>query len=111
MIASAVLATAYVSAFNSKLYVVATVIGFSGILLTTVSFTVGYVQWRSAIADEGALAEVEDRIADRLGIEDFGMPKKRLPEQFSPTRGFLSITAFCLAALLNIGSIVYVIDR
>ena len=106
-VAIAVLATAYVSAFNAKIYPVAAVVGASGIALTSVTFAVGFRQRRMASINELALVEVQDRIASRLDIDALRMAQKQLPPRGRSVGSAFSVIAFALAALLSIGSVLY----
>jgi hypothetical protein len=108
LVAIAVLATAYVSALNAKLYAVAAVIGLSGAALTAVSYGVGTDQTKFAHTGMRALREVQDRIADRIGIESVRMGRARPIWRVTP---LFSHGAFVLAATLSIGSVVYALIR
>lgn len=69
LVAIAVLATAYVSAIDGKHYGTATVIALSGTTLTVVTYALGRQQRYAAAAAEPGLAALQNRIADRLGID------------------------------------------
>ena len=71
--ASAVLATAYVSAINGKHYVIAAVIAMSEAGLATVTYVLGRRERRSARAARPALRQLQGRIADRLKMDEFRM--------------------------------------
>jgi hypothetical protein len=111
LVAIAVLATAYVSAFNAKQYAVAAVIGFCGALLTSVSFAVGFRQRRVAAIGESALAQVQGRIADRIGIDELRMTGKwpGLGKPFGSPGAILPLAAFALADLLNFAAVLYAV--
>lgn len=113
LVAIAVLATAYVSAFNAKLYAVAVVIGLSGAMITLVSFAVGFRQRRMATLGEAALTEVQARIADRLSIEAFRMTGRwpGLGRPLGSPGAALPLVAFALAGLLNITAVFYAVIR
>jgi hypothetical protein len=76
-IASAVLATAYVSAINGKHYAIATVLALAGIALTTMTAFIGLVERQSAYPAYLALQELQQRVAGRLKME--GTPEMRVP--------------------------------
>jgi hypothetical protein len=104
LVAIAVLATAYVSAINGKHYAIAAAIASSGAVLTAVTFLIGYRQRRWAAVGELALAELQNRVADRLMIDSLRMVVSeagKVPNYF-PVR-----LAFALALLLSIGFVLY----
>ena len=104
LVAIAVLATAYVSALNAKLYAVAAVIALSGAALTAVCYGVGNDQRRFAHTGMSALRELQDRVADQLGVEAIRMGRARPIWRVRP---LFSHGAFVLAAAVSIGSAVY----
>jgi hypothetical protein len=106
LVAAAILANAYVSAFNAKLYTVAAVIGLSGLALTMVTFAVGFRQRRLAHFSEFALIELQDRLADRLGISALRLHEE-VPRAFTFSKTPYSYIAFVLAALLSAGAVPY----
>jgi hypothetical protein len=113
LVAIAVLATAYVSALNAKLYAVAVAIGLSGAVITFVSFAVGFRQRRMATLGEAALAEVQNRLADRLRIEELRMTGRwpGLGKPLGSPGAALPLAAFALAGLLNIAAVFYAVIR
>lgn len=106
LVAVAVLANAYVSAFNAKLYVVAAVISLSGLALTMVTFAVGSRQRRLAHFSELALIELQDRMAGRLGIDALRF-QEEVPQRFTLRTTPYSYIAFVVAALLSAGAVIY----
>ena len=109
LVAVAVLATAYVSAYNAKIYPVAAVIGASGLGLTTVTLAVGFRQRRMAGVNELALVEVQERLASRLGIGALRMAQKQLPPKGRQVGSVFPAVAFGLAALLSAVSVLYAV--
>lgn len=103
IVASAVLATAYVSAISGKHYAVAVVITLSGTALTALAFVVGRRQ--RGYAAEPALAELQGRVAERLKIASFcvAQPQGRIRRDLSVR------IAFGLAIAFSIGSWLYAI--
>jgi len=75
IVASAVLATAYVSAINGKHYAVAAVLALFGTAATAVTLLFGLRQRYSAEPARRALTELQDRVAHRLGIDAVRMTK------------------------------------
>ena len=103
LVASAVLATAYVSAINGKLYPVAAVIALAEAGLTAVAYILGLRERWSAQAARPALAEVQGRIADKLQMDAFRIAG-------SPTRvtsRFVVRGVFGMAVLLSAGAALY----
>ena len=105
LVAIAVLATAYVSAIDGKHYGIATVIALSGTTLTVVTYALGRQQRYAAAAAEPGLAALQNRIADRLGIDVIRGFGKSHPG--TVPRYHLSAIAFGLAGLLSIGAALY----
>ena len=103
LLASAVVATAYVSAINGKLYGIAAIIAVSEAALTTVAYMLGRRERWSAQAARPALRELQLRIADRLEMDAFRMAR---PPASAASRFAVKI-AFGLAILLSIGSAIY----
>jgi hypothetical protein len=104
LVASAVLATAYVSAINGRHYAIAAVIALSEVVVTGSTFMVGYRQRRHATGGELALIELQSRIADRLGMGSIQM----LEPRSRPIPIYISVwIAFGLAVLLSIGGALY----
>ena len=105
-IASAVLATAYVSAINGKHYAIATVLALAGIALTTMTAVIGLVEWQLAIPAVQALNELRSRVGRRLKIDY--VPERRVPLglRLAP---FAWPTAVGLALLLNVAAQLYAV--
>ncbi len=104
LVAIAVLATAYVSAIDGKHYGIATVIALSGAVVTAVAYALGRQQRYAAAAAEPGLAALQNRIADRLGIDLIRFGKS---QPGTVPRYHLSGIAFGLAGLLSIGAALY----
>ena len=104
LVASAVLATAYVSAINGRHYAIAAVIALSEVVVTGSTFMIGYRQRRHATGGELALIELQSRIADRLGMGSIQM----LEPRSRPIPIYISVwIAFGLVVLLSIGGALY----
>jgi hypothetical protein len=104
LVAVAILANAYVFAINGKQYVVAGLLGLSGAVAAALAFAVGYQQMRLANVGEVALAELQDRVAGRLGVDSVRMAE---PLPVTALRYVPSWVAFGLAGLLGIGAALY----
>jgi hypothetical protein len=105
LVASAVLATAYVSAINGKHYSIAAVIALSETALAAATYAIGRRQNQMAAPARLALGELRARIADRLTISTFLMsgPPRTFAYRFS-TR-----IAFGLVVLLSVGAALYAV--
>lgn len=106
LIAIAILANAYVTAFNARLYVVAAVIAVAGLALTVVTFVVGLRQRRLARFSQLALVELQNKLAGRLGIDALRI-QQEIPEKFSLRATPFSYFAIALAALLSAAAVTY----
>jgi hypothetical protein len=106
LIAAAILANAYVAAFNARLYAVAAVVALTGLALTVVTWKMSLRQRRLASLSERTLIELQDRVAGRLGISAF-----RIQEDTSKEPRFrgtpFTYVALGIAAVLNAAAVVY----
>lgn len=106
LIAAAVLANAYVAAFNARLYAVAAVIALTGLALIVVTSVMSFRQRQLARLSERALIELQDRVADRLGIDAFRFQRDTSKE--SRFRGApFAYVAIAIAALLSAAAVAY----
>jgi hypothetical protein len=103
-VASAVLATAYVSAINGKHYAIATVLALAGIALMTTTAFIGLVERQSAYLAGPALDKLRDRVAGRLHLEE--LRKKEPPLAVRLARLAWPI-AVGLALSLNVAALLY----
>jgi DAD family len=69
LVATALLATAYVSAINGKHYPIAAVLALTGIALTMVTFVIGMRQREMARPASREIAELHGRVVQKLKIE------------------------------------------
>jgi hypothetical protein len=101
LVAGAILATAYASAFNGKHYGLAAVFSVAGLGLTALAFTVALDQRRTIEQAEPAIIELEEQVASKLDIDSIRIVK--------PERGIISIglPAVGLATLVSIGALLY----
>lgn len=103
VVAGAVLATAYVSAISGRHYAIAVAVSLSGTALAALAFLIGLRQRHYAAEVEPALAELQDRVADRLNIDSL-----RIVRLGTMMHRELSVRiAFGLAILLSLGSALY----
>jgi hypothetical protein len=101
--ANAILLTAYTSAINGKRYSTAVALAVAAIVLTTLAAAVGVALINDASQAQPALQKLQDRIADKLDIEEirtarfkYGKTARRI--SFFITYGF--VNALDTAALL-----------
>ena len=105
LVAAAFTGNAYASAITDNDYRFATVIAIFGLGLTALASAAGLHEVNAASQAECALAELQNRVADRLGIDirmtikDASMRQRRI--------GFIIIIG--LALLVNISSLVYAV--
>jgi hypothetical protein len=105
LVASAVLATAYVSAINGKHYPIAAVIALSETALAAVTYTIGTRERRSANRALGPLAELQARVAGRLMIATLHIAG---PTAGAPISVRLRVRImFGLVVLLTVGAALY----
>ena len=69
LVATAILATAYVSAINGKHYPIAAGPAVTGIALTTLTLVIGMRQREVAYPESRMMAELDARIIQKLKIE------------------------------------------
>lgn len=114
IVAGAVLATAYVSAINGKHYAIAAVLALSAMALTTITLIIAGHYTQSAHPAALVLAEVRQRIFERLEIQS--VPETRAPpgnETRAPPGNTLTRLAgplaFGLAFLLDVAALLYAV--
>lgn len=105
LLALAVLIATYVSAINAKNYALAVVIGFSGTALTGATFAIGSHQRHRAGDGTRALAELQDRIADRLELDSFRMVHMGMRRRNIVWGRYV----FAVGTLLGVASVVYAV--
>lgn len=104
LVASTVLATAYVSAITGKHYPLAAVVAGAGLGLTVVTFLI-VLRGSAGVGLAGpVLAELQGRVADRLQLESVRNigTAPRLAQSIVP-----GVMALGLAVLLNIAALLY----
>ena len=106
LVAIAILANAYVDAFNTKLYAVAAVIGVSGVAISVVTLVVGVRQRQLAKSVERSLIELQDRVAGRIGIGSFRI-QQAMSRKSRLRSTPVSYVAIALAVLLSTAAVAY----
>lgn len=110
LVASAVLATAYVSAINGKQYPLATIVALAGIGLTAVASLIELRQSLQASEAGPVLGELQRRVANRLNI-DLGTSRNLTWTGRMALSIFPVAIALGLALLVNIGALLYAMTR
>ena len=83
-VATAILATAYVSAINGKHYAIAAVLALAGMSLNVVTFLIGMRQREAAYPAALEVRELHGRIAGRLKLESAHVPRFEPGQPASP---------------------------
>ncbi len=103
LVASAVLATAYVSAIDGKHDAIAAAIALAETALTAATYTIGRLQRHMATAARPALDDLQARIAERLTLDTF----RQLGPPITAAYGVSVRILFGLAILLSVGAALY----
>jgi len=108
LVASAVLATAYVSAINARHYPLAAVVALAGMGLTAVTSLISFRLSAAVNSGGPVLGELQGRVADRLMIDMAGMTGAQAGTiRLGRMRGSSAGVALGLALLVNIGALLY----
>ncbi len=106
LVATALLAIAYVSAINGKHYSIAAVLALSGMALTTATFLVGLRQRGVAYSAGQVLIELQGRVDRRLKTESIrparAQPADRLGQIAVPVM-------FGLVLVLEVSALLYAV--
>jgi hypothetical protein len=108
LVAAAITFSAYTSAINGKDYSVAAAIAIAGLAFAAIASLAVLHAINAGARAEPALAELQDRIAARLGLDAIRMTRSETPIQL---RRAAIIVTFGLAALLNISALLYAATR
>jgi hypothetical protein len=104
LVAIAVTGSAYTSAITQKDYGIAAALAIGGLGLTAIASAAGLREVGAASLAEPALAELQDRVAGRLGIDSIRLLKSEAPKR---PRGTVINVTIGLALLVNTGGLVY----
>ena len=108
LVAAAITFSAYTSAINGKDYSVAAAIAIAGLAFAAIASLAVLHAINAGARAEPALAELQDRIAARLGLDAIRMTRSETPIQL---RRAAIIVTFGLAALINISALLYAATR
>jgi hypothetical protein len=106
LVASAILGAAYTSAINTKNYGLAAAIAVGETGLTALASIVWFREVNAAAAAEPALIELQERMAGRLRINSMRIARSQPGILRWRT---IATIGFGLAALLNVGGLVYAV--
>ena len=104
LVANAILWTAYVGAINGKHYGLAVAVTLAGLGLTALATAFALVIGSAADLARPALVKLQDRIADKLEINEIRMATF---ERIKTRRSGAIIIMFGGATLLNISALIY----
>jgi hypothetical protein len=104
LVANAILWTAYVSAINGKHYGIAVAVAIAGLGLTALSTAFALVIGSAADLARPALVKLQDRIADKLDINEIRLGRF---ERTKTRRSTAIIIMFGEATLVNISALVH----
>jgi hypothetical protein len=107
LVAGAILITAYTSAINGKHYGVAAVLAAAGLGLTAITAGIALYEVKAADLARPAVAELQTRIADRLGLDPVHLTI--FQAGITGQRRVANVLTFAFATLLNIGALVYAV--
>jgi hypothetical protein len=101
LLATAILVAAYTSAINAKHYGLAVAIAVAALILTALATAFGFATVDEAGLAQPALAELQDRIAGKLNLDEIQLARHQAGK--TARRGSVIIT-YGSAALLNVSA-------
>jgi hypothetical protein len=107
LVAAAILLTAYTSAINGKHYALAVALALAGLGLTAITAGTVLYEVRAADLARPAVAELQNRIADRLRLDPLHVAT--FQAGIAGQRRVANVLTFGLAILLNIGALIYAV--
>lgn len=106
IVATAIVVTAYTSAINGKHYAFAAALAIAGLGLTVILAGNGLYQINTAALAEPALAEMQERIGDRLRTDSMHIAGLRRGIQQRRTG---AIIMFGVATVFDVGALLYAV--
>jgi hypothetical protein len=106
LVANAILWTAYIGAINGKHYGIAVAVTLAGLGLTALSAAIALVMVDVAEVAQPALDKLQDRIADKLDVNEIRMARF---QRTKTQRSAIIIITFGGATLVNISALVYAV--
>ena len=109
LVAAALVSTAYVSAINGRLYLIAGVVALGGVGLSSAAYLVGRRQRDVARLADLPLAELQDRLASRLGIDSLRMTRRAEThrEQWWHNATVVANIVFPMTAVISVAAALY----
>jgi hypothetical protein len=108
LVAVAITFSAYTSAINGKHYGVAAAVAIGGLGLTLIASTVTLTVVNGAALAEPALAELQDRVADKLKADSIRIARS---QPGIGLRRVAIVITFGLPILLNISALLYALNQ
>lgn len=109
LVATAILATAYVSAINGKNHAIAAVLAVAGFALTMATLAIGLTQRWAARSANVMVQELFERVARKLNMQSVGAARPDIGSRLRPA--VVPAILFILGLALDIGALAYAFTR